>query len=61
VNGKSTHNGKTWQQLSGGLPAGIRQANLPIAPSNTNNSWLVAISAGICTFRRRRKHLGDHH
>jgi photosystem II stability/assembly factor-like uncharacterized protein len=30
---KSTDNGKTWQQLSGGLPDGIIQANLAIAPS----------------------------
>ena len=30
---KSTDNGKTWQQLKGGLPEGIIQANLAIAPS----------------------------
>src|SRR5438309_3102623 len=33
---KSTDNGKTWNQLSGGLPEGIVQANIGIAPSNTN-------------------------
>jgi len=30
---KSIDNGKTWQQLKGGLPEGIVQANLAIAPS----------------------------
>ncbi len=33
---KSTDNGKTWRQLSGGLPDGITQANLAIAPSTPN-------------------------
>jgi photosystem II stability/assembly factor-like uncharacterized protein len=33
---KSLDNGKTWRQLSGGLPAGIVQANLAIAPSTPN-------------------------
>src|SRR5213595_3806843 len=33
---KSTDNGKTWRQLSGGLPAGIIQANLAISPSTPN-------------------------
>jgi photosystem II stability/assembly factor-like uncharacterized protein len=31
---KSTDGGQTWKQLTGGLPAGIVQANLAIAPSN---------------------------
>src|SRR5437016_2586201 len=33
---KSIDNGKTWRQLSGGLPEGIIQANLAIAPSSPN-------------------------
>jgi photosystem II stability/assembly factor-like uncharacterized protein len=33
---KSTDNGKTWRQLRGGLPDGIIQANLAIAPSTPN-------------------------
>lgn len=33
---KSTDNGKTWKQLSGGLPNGIIQANIGIAQSSTN-------------------------
>jgi photosystem II stability/assembly factor-like uncharacterized protein len=33
---KSTDNGKTWQQLTGGLPNNIIQANLGIAPSTPN-------------------------
>jgi photosystem II stability/assembly factor-like uncharacterized protein len=33
---KSTDNGKTWQQLKNGLPEGITQANLAIAPSAPN-------------------------
>ena len=32
---KSTDGGKTWNQLTKGLPAGITQASLAIAPSNT--------------------------
>jgi photosystem II stability/assembly factor-like uncharacterized protein len=33
---KSTDGGKTWAQLKGGLPEGIIQANLAIAPSKPN-------------------------
>ena len=33
---KSTDDGKTWRQLKGGLPEGIVQANLAIAPSSPN-------------------------
>jgi len=33
---KSTDGGETWQQLKGGLPDGIVQANLAIAPSSPN-------------------------
>src|SRR5947208_2421553 len=33
---KSTDGGKTWQRLKGGLPEGIIQANLAIAPSAPN-------------------------
>ena len=31
---KSTDGGQTWNQLAGGLPAGIVQAYVTIAPSN---------------------------
>jgi photosystem II stability/assembly factor-like uncharacterized protein len=49
---KSTDNGKTWQQLSGGLPAGIIQANLSIAPSNTNRLMAsVAIQGAVNLYR----------
>jgi photosystem II stability/assembly factor-like uncharacterized protein len=49
---KSTDNGKTWQQLSGGLPDGIVQANLSIAPSNPNRIMAsVAIQGGVNLYR----------
>ncbi len=49
---KSTDNGKTWQQLSGGLPAGIVQSNLAIAPSNTNRLMAsVAVSGAVNIYR----------
>ena len=43
---KSTDNGKTWQQLKGGLPEGITQANLAIAPSATNRLIASVASPG---------------
>jgi photosystem II stability/assembly factor-like uncharacterized protein len=49
---KSTDNGKTWQQLGGGLPAGIVQANLSIAPSNTDRLMAsVAVQGGVNLYR----------
>jgi photosystem II stability/assembly factor-like uncharacterized protein len=49
---KSTDNGKTWQQLSGGLPAAIVQANLSIAPSNPNRLMAsVAIQGAVNLYR----------
>jgi photosystem II stability/assembly factor-like uncharacterized protein len=49
---KSTDNGKTWQQLSGGLPAGIIQSNLAIAPSNTNRLIAtVAVPGAVNIYR----------
>jgi len=43
---KSTDNGKTWRQLKGGLPEGITQANLAIAPSSTNRLLASVASPG---------------
>src|SRR5438270_5379476 len=49
---KSTDNGKTWNQLSGGLPEGIVQANIGIAPSNTNRLMAsVATTNGVNLYR----------
>jgi len=49
---KSTDNGKTWQQLSGGLPAGIIQSNLAVAPSNTNRLMAsVAVQGAVNLYR----------
>jgi len=49
---KSTDNGKTWKQLSGGLPDGIIQANLAIAPSSTNRVFAsIALANGLMIFR----------
>ncbi|HMJ25311.1 MAG TPA: hypothetical protein VK475_05760 [Pyrinomonadaceae bacterium] len=43
---KSIDNGKTWRQLSSGLPAGIIQANLAIAPSTPNRLIASVASPG---------------
>ena len=49
---KSTDNGKTWKQLSGGLPAGIIQANLAIAASNSKRMFAsIALPAGLAIYR----------
>ena len=49
---KSTDNGKTWRQLSGGLPDGIIQANLAIAPSSTSRMFAsIALSTGPSIYR----------
>ncbi|HYW73913.1 MAG TPA: hypothetical protein VE961_23015 [Pyrinomonadaceae bacterium] len=49
---KSTDNGKTWRQLSGGLPENIIQANLAIAPSQPNRIFAsVALSPGLVIYR----------
>jgi len=49
---KSTDNGKTWRQLSGGLPENIIQANLAIAPSQPNRLFAsVALSPGLVIYR----------
>ena len=49
---KSTDNGKTWHQLSGGLPEEIVQANIGIAPSNTNRLMAsVATPSGVNLYR----------
>jgi photosystem II stability/assembly factor-like uncharacterized protein len=43
---KSTDGGKTWQQLKAGLPEGIIQANLAIAPSTPNRLIASVASPG---------------
>lgn len=49
---KSTDGGKSWQQLKGGLPEGIIQANLAIAPSAPNRLIAsVGTPAGVNLFR----------
>ena len=49
---KSNDGGKTWQQLGGGLPAGIIQANLAIAPSSPNRLMAsVAIVGAVNLYR----------
>jgi photosystem II stability/assembly factor-like uncharacterized protein len=49
---KSTDNGKTWRQLSGGLPDGIIQANLAIAPNSNNRLFAsIALPGGLVIYR----------
>jgi photosystem II stability/assembly factor-like uncharacterized protein len=49
---KSTDGGKTWRQLGGGLPDGIIQANLAIAPSTTQRVMAsVATPNGVNLYR----------
>ena len=49
---KSIDNGKTWRQLSGGLPDAIIQANLAIAPSLTKRLFAsVATPTGVNLYR----------
>jgi len=49
---KSTDGGKTWQQLIKGLPEGIVQANLAIAPSSPNRLFgSVATTRGVGLYR----------
>ena len=49
---KSTDNGKTWRQLTGGLPDNIIQVNLAIAPSNSKRLFAsVALSPGLVIYR----------
>jgi photosystem II stability/assembly factor-like uncharacterized protein len=43
---KSIDNGRTWRQLSGGLPAAVIQANLAIAPSTPNRLIASVASPG---------------
>lgn len=42
---KSTDGGTTWKQLSDGLPAGVLQANLAIAPSNPKLIYAMVAGA----------------
>jgi photosystem II stability/assembly factor-like uncharacterized protein len=49
---KSTDNGRTWKQLGGGLPDGIIQANLAIAPSSPYRVFAsIALASGLMIFR----------
>ncbi len=43
---KSTDGGQTWKQLSGGLPSGIIQAYVKIAPSDPNRLFAVVAVKG---------------
>ncbi|MEA2204746.1 MAG: hypothetical protein QOE77_1522 [Blastocatellia bacterium] len=49
---KSTDHGKTWQQLKNGLPEGITQANLAIAPSAPNRLIASVASPGTVNLYR---------
>src|SRR5467141_5006413 len=49
---KSTDGGKTWQQLTKGLPEGIVQANVTISRSNPNRLYSsVATKNGVAIYR----------
>ena len=49
---KSTDGGKTWQQLTKGLPEGIVQANVTISRSNSNRLYSsVATKTGVGIYR----------
>jgi photosystem II stability/assembly factor-like uncharacterized protein len=49
---KSTDGGKSWQQLTKGLPEGIIQANIAIAPSSPKRLFAnVAMADGVHIFR----------
>src|SRR5258708_23534332 len=49
---KSTDGGKTWQQLTKGLPEGIVQANVAISRSNPNRLYSsVATKTGVGIYR----------
>ncbi len=49
---KSTDGGQTWNQLAGGLPAGIVQAYITIAPSNPRRLFaVVAVKDGVDLYR----------
>ena len=49
---KSADGGKTWRPLSKGLPEGIAQANLAIAPGSTNRLFAsVATANGVNLYR----------
>jgi photosystem II stability/assembly factor-like uncharacterized protein len=49
---KSTDGGKTWRQLKSGLPEGITQANLAIAPSAPNRLIASVASPGVVNLYR---------
>ena len=53
---KSSDGGKTWQQLRGGLPNDIMQANLAIAPSAPRQLFAtVATPKTVTTLSLRRR------
>ncbi|HEV7396590.1 MAG TPA: hypothetical protein VGN86_08785, partial [Pyrinomonadaceae bacterium] len=49
---KSTDDGKTWKQLSNGLPQGIIQANLSVSASSPNRLFASVASAGLVNLYR---------
>ena len=48
---KSTDGGATWKPLTNGLPDGVNQVNLAIAPSNTQRLYATVASAGVGFYR----------
>lgn len=48
---KSTDGGSTWRQLTSGLPAGVNQVNLAIAPSNPRRLYAAVASQGVGLYR----------
>jgi photosystem II stability/assembly factor-like uncharacterized protein len=48
---KSTDGGATWKQLTNGLPEGVNQVNLAIAPGNSNRLYAMVASTGVGFYR----------
>ncbi|HEV2488838.1 MAG TPA: hypothetical protein VGT03_03445 [Candidatus Acidoferrales bacterium] len=49
---KSTDGGTTWHQLSSGLPDGVEQIDVAIAPSNPNRIYAtLAVTRGVAIYR----------
>ena len=48
---KSTDGSETWKPLTSGLPEGVNQVNLAIAPSNTQRLYATVASSGVGFYR----------